>query len=87
MENPVSRLLQFEANGTGETSPVAKRTGSIRREIEVGPERFMAGCNGTLEKIADAVLRAVSSVDEVSKRSELWDSLVVCGNGAKLRGL
>ncbi len=76
-----------EANGTGETSPVTRRTGSIRREIEVGPERFMAGNNGTLEKIADAVHRAISSVDEVSKRSELWDSLVVCGNGAKLRGL
>lgn len=75
-----------EQNGSGESSSVAKRTGSIRREIEVGTERFMAASDGTLEKVADAVHRTISSVDEVSKRSELWDSLIVCGNGSKLRG-
>lgn len=75
-----------EANGNGDTSSATKRTGSIRREIEVGTERFMAGSDGTLEKIADAVHRAISSVDDVSKRSDLWDQLIVCGNGSKLRG-
>ncbi|RMZ71570.1 chromatin remodeling complex subunit [Pyrenophora seminiperda CCB06] len=64
----------------------AKRTGAIRREIEVGTERFMADGNGTLEKIADAIHRAISSIDEVGKRSDLWDQLIVCGNGSKLRG-
>ncbi|KAH7380136.1 actin-domain-containing protein [Pyrenochaeta sp. MPI-SDFR-AT-0127] len=76
----------IEQNGTGDSGSVAKRTGSIRREIEVGTERFMAASDGTLEKIADAVHRTISSVDEVSKRSELWDSLIICGNGSKLRG-
>ncbi|RYN42105.1 hypothetical protein AA0112_g1781 [Alternaria arborescens] len=75
-----------EANGTGESGPTGKRTGSIRREIEVGTERFMADGDGTLEKIADAVYRAISSIDEVGKRSDLWEQLVVCGNGSKLRG-
>lgn len=75
-----------EANGTGESGPTGKRTGSIRREIEVGTERFMADGDGTLEKIADAVHRAISSIDEVGKRSDLWEQLVVCGNGSKLRG-
>ncbi|KAF1365464.1 actin-like ATPase domain-containing protein [Lizonia empirigonia] len=73
----------IETNGTREA---ASRTGHIRREMEVGTERFLAGSNGTLEKIADAVHRAISSVDEVNKRSELWDSLVICGNGSRLRG-
>ncbi|KAJ4993973.1 hypothetical protein SVAN01_00450 [Stagonosporopsis vannaccii] len=73
-----------EANGTGEAS--SSRSGHIRREIEVGSERFLAGSDGTLEKIADAVHRAISSVDEVNKRSELWDSLIICGNGSRLRG-
>lgn len=73
-----------EANGSGEAS--ASRTGHIRREIEVGSERFLAGSDGTLEKIADAVHRAISSVDEVNKRSELWDSMIICGNGSRLRG-
>ncbi|RYN36030.1 hypothetical protein AA0119_g5129 [Alternaria tenuissima] len=75
-----------EANGAGESGPTGKRTGSIRREIEVGTERFMADGDGTLEKIADAVHRAISSIDEVGKRSDLWEQLIVCGNGSKLRG-
>lgn len=75
-----------ETNGTGETTSTSGRTGHIRREMEVGTERFLASSNGTLETIADAVHRAISSVDEVNKRSELWDSLVICGNGSKLRG-
>jgi actin-related protein 9 len=74
-----------DANGTSDSNN-ARRAGSIRREIEVGNERFMADGNGTLEKIADAVYRVISSVDEVGKRSDLWDQLIVCGNGAKLRG-
>ncbi|KAF2645039.1 actin-like ATPase domain-containing protein [Massarina eburnea CBS 473.64] len=74
-----------EANGTGEHG-TATRNGSIRREIEVGTERFMAAEDGVLERIADAVHRTISSVDEVNKRSELWDSLLVCGNGSKVRG-
>ncbi|EMD89164.1 hypothetical protein COCC4DRAFT_50537 [Bipolaris maydis ATCC 48331] len=75
-----------EANGTNEANNINKKTESIRREIEVGNERFMADGNGTLEKIADAVYRVISSIDEVGKRSDLWDQLIVCGNGAKLRG-
>ncbi|KAF2633870.1 hypothetical protein BU25DRAFT_486868 [Macroventuria anomochaeta] len=75
-----------EANGTGEAASATSRSGHIRREMEVGTERFLAGSNGTLEKIADAIHRAISSVDEVNKRSELWDSLIICGNGSRLRG-
>jgi actin-related protein 9 len=70
-----------------EPGSAPSRTGAIRREIEVGPERFMAGSGGVLEKIADAVHRTISSVSEVNKRSELWDSLIICGNGARVRGM
>jgi actin-related protein 9 len=75
-----------EANGSGEATTATSK-GAIRREMEVGTERFLAGGNGTMEKIADAIHRAISSVDEVNKRSELWDSLIICGNGSRLRGL
>ncbi|KAG9199490.1 Actin-like protein arp9 (SWI/SNF complex component arp9) [Epicoccum nigrum] len=73
-----------DANANGEAT--APQSGHIRREIEVGTERFLAGSNGTMERIADAVHRAISSVEEVNKRSELWDSLLICGNGSRLRG-
>ncbi|KAF3042350.1 Actin-like protein arp9 (SWI/SNF complex component arp9) [Didymella heteroderae] len=74
-----------EANGSGEATSAASK-GAIRREMEVGTERFLAGSNGTMEKIADAIHRVISAVDEVNKRSELWDSLIICGNGSRLRG-
>ncbi|KAH7400667.1 actin-domain-containing protein [Phaeosphaeria sp. MPI-PUGE-AT-0046c] len=72
-----------EANGTGDEVP---GSGSIRREIEVGTERFQADNDGTIEKIAAAIYRTISSVDEVQKRSDLWENLIICGNGSRLRG-
>lgn len=74
-----------EANGYS-ASGSASRSGPIRREIEVGTERFQAASGAILETIADAIHRTISSVDEVNKRSELWDSLIVCGNGSRVRG-
>jgi actin-related protein 9 len=76
--------LPHDSNGTGEGG---SKTGTIRREIEVGIERFQADNDGVLEKIAAAVHRTISSVDEVQKRSDLWDNLIICGNGSRLRGL
>ncbi|KAI9872914.1 MAG: Actin-like protein arp9 (SWI/SNF complex component arp9) [Pleopsidium flavum] len=58
----------------------------VRKEIEVGVERFMAASGGTLEQIADTIHRTILSVPEVAKRSELWDSLVILGNGSKVKG-
>jgi actin-related protein 9 len=75
-----------ETNGTGEAGSGGSKTGSIKREIEVGIERFLSDSDGTLEKIAAAVHRTISSVDEVQKRSDLWDSLIIGGNGSRLKG-
>ncbi|KAH7077884.1 hypothetical protein BKA63DRAFT_440121 [Paraphoma chrysanthemicola] len=75
-----------EPNGTGESGAGGSKGGSIKREIEVGTERFLSDSDGTLEKIAAAVHRTISSVDEVQKRSDLWDNLIICGNGSRLRG-
>jgi actin-related protein 9 len=61
-------------------------TKAPRREIEVGKERFQAASGGVIDRIADAVQRTIGSVNEVAKRSELWDNLIVVGNGAKIRG-
>ncbi|KAH8802718.1 hypothetical protein F5884DRAFT_836650 [Xylogone sp. PMI_703] len=58
----------------------------IRRDIEIGVERFQAVEGGLLDSIADTVYRTILSVDEVSKRQDAWDALVVCGLGSKIRG-
>ena len=62
-------------------------TAYIRKEVEVGPERFEAANGGVLDRIADSIHRCVLSVPEISKRSELWESLIVLGNGSKVRGM
>ena len=61
--------------------------GVIRKGKEVGTERFRAADGGILDQIADSVHRAVLAVPELSRRSELWDNLVVIGNGSKVRGM
>jgi actin-related protein 9 len=76
----------IEPNGNGEGGLGGSKTGSIKREIEVGTERFLSDSDGTLDKIAAAVHRSISSVDEVQKRSDLWDNLIICGNGSRLKG-
>ena len=60
--------------------------GVFRREVEVGPERFQAASGGMLDRLADAIHRTVQSCREIGKRSELWDSLIILGNGSKVRG-
>nr|POF13277.1 swi/snf and rsc complexes subunit arp9 [Quercus suber] len=77
---PEVALPQTES--TTSTSP----TGGFRREIEVGLERFQAASGGVLDRLADAIFRTVQNCSESNKRSELWDSLIIVGNGAKVRG-
>ncbi|KAF2457838.1 hypothetical protein BDY21DRAFT_342929 [Lineolata rhizophorae] len=82
-ENGDSAMI---VDGYSSTEHGIPRDGPIRREIEVGIERFQAATGGILENLADAIHRTISSVEEVNKRSELWDGLIIVGNGAKIRG-
>ncbi|KAL9130707.1 MAG: hypothetical protein Q9217_001186 [Psora testacea] len=61
-------------------------TAYIKKEVEVGLERFEAASGGILERIADSIHQCILSVPEVNKRSELWDSLIIVGNGSKVKG-
>ncbi|KAL8984982.1 MAG: hypothetical protein Q9177_004560 [Variospora cf. flavescens] len=61
-------------------------TALIRREVEVGLERFQAVTGGILDRIADAIHRCILSVPEAQRRQELWDNLIIVGNGSKVRG-
>lgn len=73
------------SNGMGKADE-PRIGGNVRREVEVGTERLKAASGGLLERIADAVYRTVSSVEDIGRRSELWDSLIIVGNGSKVRG-
>ncbi len=61
-------------------------TAFVRKNIDVGLERFQAASGGVLDQIADAIHRCILSFPEPSKRSDLWDSLVILGNGSKIKG-
>lgn len=66
------------------------------REIEVGVERFLLTTpsqkvsdrltNGILEDIATQIHHTILAVPDSTKRSELWDSLIIVGGGSKVRG-
>lgn len=58
----------------------------VRKDVEVGVERFQATTGGIMDQIADSVHRSILSVPVISKRSELWDSLIIVGNGSKIKG-
>ena len=63
-----------------------------KREIEVGVERLMAAeplpgeYEGILETIAWNIRGAIMSVSNLPARPALWDNLVVCGNGSRVKG-
>ncbi|KAA8650308.1 hypothetical protein EYZ11_001361 [Aspergillus tanneri] len=66
------------------------------RDIEVGVERFLATTlkqqngdrlsSGILSDIATQIHHTILAVPDASKRSELWDSLIIVGNGSKIKG-
>lgn len=66
------------------------------REIEVGVERFLLSTprqkagdrltNGILEDIATQIHHTILAVPDATKRSELWDSLIIVGCGSRVRG-
>jgi actin-related protein 9 len=58
----------------------------VRRDIEIGIERFQAADEGYLDAVADTIYRTILSVDDISKRQDAWDALVICGLGSKVRG-
>lgn len=66
------------------------------REIEVSVERFLLTTprqqtgdrlsNMILEDIATQIHHTILAVPDATKRSELWDSLIIVGNGSKVKG-
>lgn len=70
-----------------ESAPAAPAPApTYRREIEVGPERFQAASGGIIDRLADAIFRTVQSSGDPQRRGDLWDSLIILGNGSKVRG-
>ena len=90
----LDEYIELDAGKEAKSGP--KRFVHQKREIEVGVERFLAATpkeqsgnsisNGVLDDIATQIHHTISSVPEAGRRGELWDSLLIVGNGSKIKG-
>ncbi|KAF4454537.1 hypothetical protein F53441_2966 [Fusarium austroafricanum] len=69
------------------TETLEKRPKRIRRDVEVGLERFTFAQRREIDRIVNAIYRTVQGIDDMYMRPQCWDNLVFVGNGARLRGL
>lgn len=75
--------VELTTNGAG----LERRTKRVRRDIEVGLERFLFADRGEINRITDTIYRTIQGIPEMYKRPGCWDNLAFVGNGSRLRGL
>ncbi|RYP28128.1 hypothetical protein DL767_007346 [Monosporascus sp. MG133] len=68
-------------------SVMERRTRRVRKDIEVGLERFLFADRGEIDRIVETIYRTVQGIDDAHKRTACWDNIVFVGNGSRLRGL
>ncbi|KAL8685302.1 MAG: hypothetical protein Q9218_007850 [Villophora microphyllina] len=85
-ENTAPEAEPATSPATNGQSHGSEATALIRRDVEVGIERFQAASGGILDRTADAIHRCVLSLPEINKRAELWDNLIIIGNGSAVKG-
>lgn len=54
--------------------------------IEVGKQRFY-GSEELIDRICTAVGQSTKKIDMVNKRQDLWDNIIIIGNGSRVKGL
>ncbi|OIW28380.1 hypothetical protein CONLIGDRAFT_374702 [Coniochaeta ligniaria NRRL 30616] len=63
------------------------RNKRIRKDIEIGLERFLFADRAEIDRISTAIYRAVQGIEDMYMRPQCWENLVFVGNGARIRGL
>ncbi|KAF2997271.1 Actin-like protein arp9 (SWI/SNF complex component arp9) [Neopestalotiopsis sp. 37M] len=64
-----------------------RRTRRVRKDFEVGLERFLFADRDEIDRITTTIYRTIQNIDDIYQRSGCWDNLVFVGNGSRLRGL
>ena len=59
----------------------------IRRDIEVGLERFTFADRAEIDRIVTTIYKTIQGVEDMYMRPTCWENLVFVGNGARLHGL
>ncbi|KAL7970855.1 hypothetical protein HDV63DRAFT_393893 [Trichoderma sp. SZMC 28014] len=76
-----------DANAADSNEPPELRPRKIRREVEVGLERFLFADRDEIDRIVSTIYRTIQGVEDMYMRPACWDNLVFVGNGSRLRGL
>ncbi|KAI6785104.1 uncharacterized protein J7T54_006746 [Emericellopsis cladophorae] len=63
------------------------RVKRVKRDIEVGLERFTFASREEIDRIVQTIYRAIQGIEDQYMRPACWENLVFVGNGARLRGL
>jgi actin-related protein 9 len=72
---------------TNPNEPPEKRPKRVRKDIEVGLERFKFAERTEIDRIVTAIYRCIQEIGDMYMRPPCWDNLVFVGNGSRLRGL
>jgi len=67
-----------------ETEIVAKR---VRRDVEVGLERFLFADRDQIDRITTLIWRTIQGIPDMYMRPACWDHIAIVGNGSRIRGL
>ncbi|KAK4159752.1 hypothetical protein QBC43DRAFT_122359 [Cladorrhinum sp. PSN259] len=84
-EDPVATAA---AAASEPAEPITERqTRRVRRDIEVGLERFQFADRKEIDRIVEAIYQTVQSVEDMYMRPSCWENVIFVGNGVRLRGL
>ncbi|KAF9881919.1 chromatin remodeling complex subunit [Colletotrichum karsti] len=73
---------------TNGVPPVPERQAKrVRRDIEVGLERFTFADRAEIDRIVSTIYRTVQGIEDMYMRPQCWENIVFVGNGSRLRGL
>ncbi|EFX03129.1 chromatin remodeling complex subunit [Grosmannia clavigera kw1407] len=64
-----------------------RRFKRLRRDLEIGLERFTFADRTEIDRIVATIYRTVQGIQDMYMRPSCWENLVFVGNGSRLRGL
>ncbi|KAL0944253.1 uncharacterized protein CTRU02_202140 [Colletotrichum truncatum] len=84
---PAEAPAEAPAATDGTPPPPERQAKRIRRDIEVGLERFTFADRGEIDRIVTTIYRTVQGIEDMYMRPACWENIVFVGNGSRLRGL
>lgn len=84
-DNPTTTVTTTTTTTINDT--LERRPKRVRRDIEVGLERFKFADRVEIDRIVSAIYHTIQGIDDMYMRPACWDNLVFVGNGSRLRGL